>query len=412
VTAIPPPLRLGIVGAGTMGGRATARLSAGELRDFVLAGVTDLDSARAEAVASANQGAAYPSLAALVEAERPDALYIATPDDAHRSPCLEAATLGVPFLVEKPLATTVEDAEAIASATADAGVVAEVNLSNRWNPPFVEAKRQADAGELGDFVTLFARLNNSIGSPTERLGWASRTTSAWFLLSHCLDLAYWLHGRRAVSVYASGVRGLLEERGIDTYDSIHAIVRYEGGADGSYESVWVLPEGMPAPVEFTFRYVGSRGAATIDTHEQAIRVASEERTVFPGTLNWPPNASPRSPRPSEASSPRRCLCGTVSRTRASSSRSTAASRAVPSSQCETPVTDPRHPPWCILASSLRLVALRTASNLRDFRGESGKASDPCSNRYRRMLVGLLSRMHDRHTSLHRPHRHRESRRQC
>jgi predicted dehydrogenase len=283
-----PPLRLGIVGAGTMGDRAAARLAAGELRDFVFGGVTDLDAARSGEVAGTGGGRSYPSITALVEAERPDALYIATPDDAHREPCLEAARLGVPFLVEKPLATTVEDAETIAEAAAAAGVAAEVNFSNRWNPPFVEAKRRAEAGELGDFVTLFARLNNAIGSPTERLAWASRTTSAWFLLSHCLDLAYWLHGRSAATVYASGVRGLLESRGIDTYDSIHAIVRYDGGGDGSFESVWVLPDGMPAPVEFTFRFVGSEGAATMDTHEQALRIASPERTAFPGTLNWTP----------------------------------------------------------------------------------------------------------------------------
>ncbi len=254
----------------------------------MLAGVTDLDAARAEEVASANRATASASIEALVLAERPDALYIATPDDAHRGPCLEAARLGVPFLIEKPLATTTEEAEAIVEAVTAAGVPAEVNFSNRWNPPFIEAKRQADAGDLGQFVTLFTRLNNAIGSPTERLGWAARTTSAWFLLSHCLDLSYWLHGLRAVSVYASGVRGLLDARGIDTYDSIHAIARYEDGTDGSYESVWVLPDGMPAPVEFTFRYVGSRGAATVDTHEQALRVASAERTAFPGTLNWTP----------------------------------------------------------------------------------------------------------------------------
>lgn len=284
----PEPLRLGIVGAGTMGGRVAARLTAGELRDFVLAGVTDPDTARAEAVAEANGSASYDSIAALFAGERPDALYIATPDDTHREPCLEAAGLGLPFLVEKPLASTVEDAEAIVQATTAAGVAAEVNFSNRWNPPFVEAKRRVDAGELGDFVTLSARLNNTIGSPMERLSWAARTTSAWFLLSHCLDLGYWLHGQRAVSVYASGVSGVLQARGVDTYDSIHAIVRYQDGTDGSYESVWVLPDGMPAPVEFTFRYVGSRGVATMDTHEQAIRVASPERLAFPGTLNWTP----------------------------------------------------------------------------------------------------------------------------
>jgi predicted dehydrogenase len=280
-------LKLGIVGAGTMGGRTLARVARGELADFTVGGICDIDEARARALGAEHDCRAFGSLELLLDSE-PDALYVATPDDCHREACVMSGQAGVAFLVEKPLATTVADAEAIAQAVSRFGVAAEVNFSNRWNPPFVSAKREIESGALGEFVTLFTRLNNSIGSPRERLAWSSRTSCAWFLLSHCFDLAFWLHGRKAQSVYASGVRGLLESMGIPTWDAIHAIVRYEGEVDGAFESVWVLPDGMPSPVEFTFRYVGSRGAATIDTHEQNIRVAVDERTHFPGTLNWAP----------------------------------------------------------------------------------------------------------------------------
>ncbi len=282
-------MRIGVVGAGTMGSRYAEGIATGRFGDGLeLAGVADLDDGRAADAAAQHGAAGYASADALIATERPDALYIATPDDAHLEPALAAALAGVPFLVEKPLATTTEDALAIAVAVEKAGLVADVNFSNRWNPPFVAAKQSIEKDEIGDFVTLFARLNNSIGSPTDRLAWAGRTTPAWFLLSHCLDLAYWFHGRRAESVYASGVRGLLSSRGVDTYDAIHAIVRYEGGVDGAYESTWVLPEGMPSPVEFTFRYVGARGALTMDTHEQNIRLHLGGRTSFPSTLSWAP----------------------------------------------------------------------------------------------------------------------------
>ncbi len=282
-------MRIGVIGAGTMGGRYAERIAAGEFgAEIELVGLADLDLERAEAVARSTGTTGFGSAEELLDSVRPDAVYIATPDAHHRNPALAAAAAGIPFLVEKPLATTVADARSIADAAHAARVVAEVNFSNRWSPPFIAAKQSIERGELGDFVTLFTRLNNSIGSPAERLAWARNTTSAWFLLSHCLDLAYWLHGRRAVSVYASGTRGVLEARGIDTYDSIHAIVRYDDGSDGSYESVWVLPDGMPAPVEFTFRYVGSDGAATIDTHQQNVAIATNSRLDYPGILNWAP----------------------------------------------------------------------------------------------------------------------------
>ncbi len=66
------------------------------------------------------------------------------------------------------------------------------------------------------------------------------------------------------------------------------LVRHADGTDASFESVWVLPEGQPFPVEFTFRYVGQKGAATVDTSHQMITVLTPERATDPITLNWTP----------------------------------------------------------------------------------------------------------------------------
>ena len=91
-----------------------------------------------------------------------------------------------------------------------------------------------------------------------------------------------------MSVYASGVRGLLTSKGIDTWDSIRAIVRYEDGTDGNFESVWVMPPGQPGPLEFTFRYVGTKGAATVDTSHQYVTILNQEKSENLMTLNWTP----------------------------------------------------------------------------------------------------------------------------
>ena len=281
------PLKIAIIGAGLMGSRIGARIAAGDMPDFELCGITDIDGARAASVAADLGTQAAADLDELF-ALAPDALYIATPDHLHRAPCEAAAKAGIPFIVEKPLATTNEDARAIADAVRQAGIVAEVNFSNRWNPPFAATRARVEAGELGEFVTLYTRLNNTITSPTRNLAWAANTTPAWFLISHCLDLAYWLNGKRAVSVYASGVRGLLTSRGIDTWDSIRAIVRYEDGTDGNFESVWVMPTGQPGPVEFTFRLVGTAGAATVDTSHQYVTLLTADRSENLMTLNWTP----------------------------------------------------------------------------------------------------------------------------
>lgn len=277
--------RILIVGAGTMGSGYARMLAAGRVPGAELAGVADLVLSRADAVAGALGVGAYETIATAVAETKPDAAYIATPDALHREPVQILAESGVAILVEKPLATTNEDGRAMVETVKRAGVYAEVNYSNRWNPPFVAANRTIDSGEVGDVRFFNVRLNNPISSPRDRLAWAGSTTSAWFLMSHCLDLAYWLGKRRAVSVFASGDKGQLSSLGIDTYDWVHATVRYEGGGDGVFESAWNLPEAWPGGIEFNYRIVGTAGAIEIDNTRQNIAVTGS-RVHYPPTMSW------------------------------------------------------------------------------------------------------------------------------
>ncbi len=279
--------RLLVVGAGTMGTAWARMLAEGRAPGVAPAGVVDIDGARALELANAVGCRAFGEIATAVRETRPDAAYVATPDGQHRAPVEELAALGVPVLVEKPLATTADDAEAMAEAVQRAGVHAEVNWLQRWNPPFAEAARVVSAGELGDIRLFNGRLNQVVSSPGERLRWSGGTTPAWYLMSHLLDLALWLGRKRAVSVYALGGRGELSGRGIETYDWVHAIVRYADGADGVFEACWILPDSWPAASDLGLRVVGTRGAAEVEGGQQGLALASE-RYRLPSVLQWAP----------------------------------------------------------------------------------------------------------------------------
>ena len=67
--------------------------------------------------------------------------------------------------------------------------------------------------------------------------------------AHDIDLVTWYFGDEAVEAYASGVRGVLSERGIDTYDAIQAQVRYRRGAIATFESCWIYPNSFPTMVD-------------------------------------------------------------------------------------------------------------------------------------------------------------------
>jgi len=263
-----------IVGAGVVGGNFARMLAAGEVPGGALASIVDIDGTKALELASDTGTHAYGDTARAVAESKPDAALIATPDGLHREPVEALARAGVPMLIDKPLATTIEDATAIIEAVKAAGVYAEVNYTHRWDPPFQAAMHAIEAGEIGDVCSFNARMNNPLGASRDRLRWRGATTPAWFLMSHCLDLALWFGKRRALSVYASGGRGVLAGERVDTYDWVHATVRYAGGGDGVFESNWILPESWPGASELNVRIAGTTGLIDVDATGHGVAVAA------------------------------------------------------------------------------------------------------------------------------------------
>jgi UDP-N-acetylglucosamine 3-dehydrogenase len=136
-------LRVGVVGAGVMGSNH-ARVLAG-LPDVTLVGIVDpLPEHRARATALVGCRA-FASLEELFD-EGVDAITIAAPTHLHHEIALACITRNIHILVEKPVASTVEEGEDIVSAARSAGVTLMVGHVERFNPA-VAAIKQAISGE-------------------------------------------------------------------------------------------------------------------------------------------------------------------------------------------------------------------------------------------------------------------------
>jgi predicted dehydrogenase len=213
----------------------------------------------------------------------PDAVIVATPDFAHRDAAVAVATAGKHLLVEKPLAMTLDDAYAIRDAVRQGGASCLVGFENRWNPHVVAAKRTIAAGTVGNHVTSSATLSNSYFVPLEMLSWAAKSSPAWFLMPHTVDMLLWFSGRTPVSVSAVASRGVLAARGIDTEDVVHALITFDDGTTSSLTSAWTLPEGNDAIVDFRFQFIGTEGAISGDPIHQGLDVTTDRRRAH-GTL--------------------------------------------------------------------------------------------------------------------------------
>jgi predicted dehydrogenase len=131
------PVRAGVWGVGTWGEKH-ARVYAA-LPDSELVGVYDESPARAAEVASRHGVRAFETADALLTAC--EAVSIATPTIAHRACVERACAAGVHALVEKPMAVTVEEADAMIDAARRAGTVLQVGQVERFNPALIAARR-------------------------------------------------------------------------------------------------------------------------------------------------------------------------------------------------------------------------------------------------------------------------------
>jgi len=131
------PLRVAVIGVGALG-KHHARILA-SLPGVSLAAVVDINRARAEEIAAAH--GTRPLFDAGQLDGQIDAVTIAVPTELHARiarPFLEA---GIPALVEKPIARTVEEADAMIAASAGRGAVLAVGHTERFNPAVLAARR-------------------------------------------------------------------------------------------------------------------------------------------------------------------------------------------------------------------------------------------------------------------------------
>lgn len=258
-------VRVGVVGCGIWGQMHVRAYLQHPSVDLV--GVCDTDKARVRRTAREfGLPKAFTRLDDLLN-ERLDAVSVATPDNAHADIVVKAAGRGVHVLVEKPLATTLEECRRMIAAAKKSGVYLMVDWHNRWNPPYHEAWRSVRNGELGDVSYIYYRLSDTIYVPTKMLPWAGNSSVMQFLGSHALDTTCWLMGSKPVRIWCRRKEGILAARGIHTADMYLSIVDFENGATAVVENSWVLPQSSPSLIDHKCEIIGSKGVIYIDpTH--------------------------------------------------------------------------------------------------------------------------------------------------
>jgi predicted dehydrogenase len=224
------PLRLAIAGAGLIGRAHAQRIAL--LHGCDLAAIAD-PSPAAVALASEHGVPLYADLAALLAAEKPDGVILATPNALHVPGALLCLEAGVPVLVEKPVADTVDEAQRLVEAAARTQVPVLVGHHRRHSAILERAVETVQSGVLGRIVSVNASA--TFVKPDQYFvdgPWRTQPGGGPILINlvHEIDNLRALVGD-IVEVQAFASRAI---RGFPVEDTVAINLRFANGALGTF----------------------------------------------------------------------------------------------------------------------------------------------------------------------------------
>lgn len=216
------PVRLAVVGVGHLG-RQHARVAA-SLPGARLVGVHDHHEGRAEEVATEYGLQALPDLEAV--ARLAEAVIVATPTVSHAAVAGFFLERGCDVLIEKPIAVTVSEADALLARASAGGRIIQVGHVERYNPAVEAAFQLLAQPRFVEVHRLGAFTGRSVDVDVVR-----------DLMIHDLQIVRELVGRPAVEIRAAGLPVLTRE-----LDIANARISFEGGCVASLTASRVSPE--------------------------------------------------------------------------------------------------------------------------------------------------------------------------
>lgn len=216
---------IGLVGAGAIG-RMHADIIAGTDFATVAAVADPTEAGRRYCEEKALRW--YPDHRALLEAGGVDALIVATPNQTHLPIGLDAIAAGVPALIEKPVAVTVEEGRRLADAARQSGVPVLVGHHRRHNPIIARAREMVRGGALGRLTSATVLYTFYKHDAYFDLAWRREPGGGPVLINliHEIDLIRFVCGE-VVAVQAVTSNRL---RGLPVEDTAAVLLELENGA--------------------------------------------------------------------------------------------------------------------------------------------------------------------------------------
>lgn len=254
-------LNFALVGCGRIAKRHSELLGLNQIQNARLVAVCDIVEKKAEKIGNEFSVPYFTDMHEMMQKVRIDIVVVLTESGNHAKHVVELAQYGKHIVVEKPMALTLDDADAMIRACDQSGIKLFVVKQNRFNVPVVKVRDALESGRFGKLVlgtvrVRWCRPQAYYDQDAWRGTWAMDGGVLTNQASHHVDLLEWMMGD-VDSVYAMGTTALAK---IEAEDTAVVTLRFRNGALGIIEATTAV---RPVDLEGSLSILGEGGSVEV-----------------------------------------------------------------------------------------------------------------------------------------------------
>lgn len=254
-------LNFALVGCGRIAKRHSELLGYGQINGAKLIAVCDLEEDKARRIGAQFSLSHYTDMHQMMQNEKVDVVVVLTESGNHAKNVVDLSQYGKHIVVEKPMALTLDDADAMIQACDQSGVKLFVVKQNRFNVPVVKLREALEEGRFGKLVlgtvrVRWCRNQDYYDQALWRGTWAMDGGVLANQASHHVDMLEWMIGD-VESIFAYSTTALAK---IEAEDTAVVTIKFRNGALGVIEATTAT---RPKDLEGSISILGEGGTVEI-----------------------------------------------------------------------------------------------------------------------------------------------------
>lgn len=254
-------LNFALVGCGRIAKRHSELLGLGQINRARLAAVCDLQESKAKKIGDIFSVPYYLDMHQMMQKEKVDVIVVLTESGNHAKNVIDLAKYGKHIVVEKPMALTLDDADAMIKACDKSGGKLFIVKQNRFNVPVIKLRQALEQGRFGKLIlgtvrVRWCRPQDYYDQAPWRGTWAMDGGVLTNQASHHIDMLEWMMGD-VESVFARSATALAK---IEAEDTAVVTLKFRNGALGVIEATTAV---RPKDLEGSISVLGEGGTVEV-----------------------------------------------------------------------------------------------------------------------------------------------------